>query len=81
VVMFSGGGGVEESRMPYFVGMASHPALEYVRFQHDVAAINLQDCKALLVACPAMCVFDFTESWGPGGCFIPLRNHKVCDCT
>jgi hypothetical protein len=79
VVLFSGDGGVEQSRKPYFVGMASHPALEYVRFQHDVPAVNLlKDCKALLVACPAMRVFDFTESWGPGlGCFLLLRTNKV----
>ena len=74
VLLFSDDGGVEESGKPYFVGMASHPTLEYVRFQHDVTAVNLQDCKALLVACPAVRVFDFTASWGPGECFIPLRN-------
>mmetsp|Transcript_32085 Transcript_32085/g.79306 ORF Transcript_32085/g.79306 Transcript_32085/m.79306 type:complete len:136 (-) Transcript_32085:53-460(-) len=53
-----------------FEGMAEHPSLEHVRLRDKGREYEgreyymddgMEDMKALLIACPALCVLDFTD--------------------
>jgi hypothetical protein len=70
ILLTEAGTTIDGGSGPYFTGMSTHLSLEYVCFQvrhmeymdPEMVKDVLSDIDALLDACPALRIFDFTES-------------------